>query len=273
MKKRIVVLGSAGMLGRYVHLFFKSKGWKVVPITRKLFDASIPNIEYVKSRFQYFGFNENDVVINCIGAIPQKEVDKISMIKINALFPHLLANICEEFKCKLIHISTNCVFSGGSGPYNELSIPDAEDDYGRTKTLGEPLNCSVIRTSIIGEESNHKVSLLEWCKSKINSSVVGYNMHIWNGVTCLELAKILESIISKEEYWEFVKHIFTDIHGISKMELIQKISDVFELNLNIERDTSLLNRFCDKRLHTISTKIETLSFDDQLKELKKFSIL
>ena len=182
--------------------------------------------------------------------IPQKtnnnEYNKY--IKINTIFPHKLQNIAKNVNAKLIHITTDCVFDGKKGPYNEKDIHSETNIYGTSKSLGEPENATIIRTSIIGEELNGKKSLLEWVKSKKNGTINGYTNHFWNGITCLTLAHIIKEIIDKQMYWHGVRHIFSP-NIVSKYQLCSIINEVYNLNLNIEKYRTKYNS--NKTLNTI----------------------
>ena len=107
-----------------------------------------------------------------------------------------LAKIKKEHNCQVVHISTDCVFNGKKGNYNEEDDHDCLDVYGKTKSLGENPDLTIIRTSIIGEEITNKRSLVEWVKSNTSKEINGFIKHFWNGVTCLQLAKIIYKIIT-----------------------------------------------------------------------------
>ena len=193
---KIYVLGSKGMLGRYVSTYLNDY-YDVVNLSRDEVDASKVREEELRAKLHNLGIKKGDVVINCIGTIkPMVDaLGDLNAIQVNSVFPRLLANVCEDMKVKLIHPTTDCVFTGLKGKYNENDIHDISDVYGRTKSLGEPNNCTVIRTSIIGEEVGQGRSLVEWIKSSSNTTVFGFTNHYWNGVTCLQFAKICEKII------------------------------------------------------------------------------
>jgi dTDP-4-dehydrorhamnose reductase len=132
----------------------------------------------------------------------------------------------------MIHITTDCVFSGKDGSYNELSEHDETNDYGMSKSLGELCNATIIRTSIIGEEVQNKRSLLEWVKSNKGKDINGFVNHFWNGVTCLELSNVIYKIINEKLYWNGVRHIFSP-KSVSKFELVSMINEVYNLNIKI----------------------------------------
>jgi len=172
---KILVLGSTGMLGQYVTRYLKNKSVPVTASSRIDFDASNPTQSEIENLISPF-----NVIINCIGLI-KPQVDKygiVEAIRINSVFPHQLANTCESKNKKLIHITTDCVYSGKIGGYTETSISDVSDTYGKTKSMGEPQNCTTIRTSIIGEEVHQQRSLIEWAKSQNGKTVHGYTNHI-----------------------------------------------------------------------------------------------
>jgi dTDP-4-dehydrorhamnose reductase len=114
-----------------------------------------------------------------------------------------------DLECNVIHITTDCVFSGRGGRYDENSLHDCLDDYGKSKSLGENQNLTIIRTSIIGEEKTNKKSLLEWVKSQKNNLIFGYTNHFWNGVTCLEMSKFIFTLIKEQNYWKGVQHVYS----------------------------------------------------------------
>jgi dTDP-4-dehydrorhamnose reductase len=164
---KIVVLGSNGMLGRYIVQYLKSQNKEVIPLTRKDFD-----VVEAKEGFSNGILSPGDVVINCAGII-KSQVEKYGAahtIRVNSVFPYILEEECRRLSLIGIHVSTDCVFDGVTGildsGYTELSPHTAKDVYGKSKSLGEPPGLTVIRTSIIGEEVNQGRSLIEWAKSQ-----------------------------------------------------------------------------------------------------------
>jgi dTDP-4-dehydrorhamnose reductase len=263
---KIVVFGSTGMLGTYVCKFFKTQGYEVLQVSRSLLDLTLPEIEI--NNFLSYYVNPEDVIINASGLIKQRNVGILDMVKVNIIFPHILSQFKNKTGCNIIHISTDCVFSGDVGEYYEGNFHDCLDDYGKTKSLGEPQNLTIIRTSIIGEEINNKISLIEWCKSMKNNNVDGYSNHKWNGVTCLELCKYMHNLIKENHFWMGVRHVFSD--DITKETLISLISKIFKLNLNIT--PIIIGEGCDRRLRSkFGNKVEK-SHELQLQELKEFNI-
>jgi len=263
---KIFVFGSTGMLGAYVTKYFSNIGYDVVPVSRKDIDI----VKVTDKMLMVSAINKGDVVINCSGLIKQRlGTTEYEFIKVNTMFPHMLAKVCEDKRAKLIHVSTDCCFSGAKGNYDENDLHDAIDIYGRSKSLGEPSNATVIRTSIIGEENSNFLSLLEWVKQNNNKKILGYTNHFWNGITCLQFAKICKFIIDNNVYWKGVQHIMSPTI-VSKYELINLIIKVY--NLNITVTPHVCKDFCDRSLTSIkdvlSYKIPELEL--QLIEQKNF---
>lgn len=189
-----------------------------------------------------------DVLINCIGLIKQlKEArDAVLSIEVNSLFPHQLAKLCAGMGTRLIHISTDCVFSGCRGNYNESDIPDPCDLYGRSKLLGEmdQPGCLTIRTSVIGRDFQRKSQLLEWFLSNRGGRIRGFARAIYTGFTTLALARIFAGIIEKHPDISGIYHVASK--PISKYDLLVKIRDAMRLDIEIEMDTDFV---CDRSLN------------------------
>ncbi len=223
-------------------------------------------------------YKEPDFYINAVGIVKpaEKAIKRLVEVNdVNAYFPFWLAQNTDK---KIIHVSTDCVYSGRvqQHPYDEAAPSDALDLYGQTKADADKRlwgfkNAMVLRTSIIGPEPYNKYSLLEWTKKQEGRQVKGYIRHHWNGITTLQWAKIAERIVRKAGrlfYGGEIRHIFSE-PAITKYELLQKISDVYSLDLNITPydDTE----FCDRSLGTVHPEfIEQFnipSIDSQLQEL------
>jgi len=137
-------------------------------------------------------------VVNCVGVIRQRPEgqDPLTCISINSLFPHQLALVCKERNIRLVHVSTDCVFSGGSGPIPDDAPHDARDVYGRTKSLGEVTGpgCLTLRTSMIGLEIENRRGLVEWFLAQ-RGEVRGYTRAFFSGLTTLELSRVVEMLL------------------------------------------------------------------------------
>jgi dTDP-4-dehydrorhamnose reductase len=176
------------------------------------------------------------VAINCIGIIKQiKEAkDPLVSIALNALFPHQLAELCVSMGTRLIHVSTDCVFSGRKGNYTEVDVADADDLYGRTKFLGEVdrPGCLTIRTSIFGRDFAKSSALLEWFLSQRGGKVKGYKNAMYTGFPTQVLARIMGDIIADYPSLSGLYQVASQ--PISKYELLVKISDAMRLDIEIE---------------------------------------
>lgn len=261
---RVLVLGKNGMLGRYVYNYL-TQYFDVIGTTRKELDAVKVNVNFVGSNIK-----PGDVVINCIGIIPQRSgFKKIDFVATNSIFPLIVQEACDIKGAKFIHITTDCVYNGLRGHYNELDEHDAHDIYGITKSLGEPEEATVIRTSIIGEETQNFCSLLEWVKLNKDKEVSGYIDHVWNGVTCLQFAKICKHIIDKKLFWAGVKHLYSP-ESVTKYELLKLISKVYNLNVKVAPHET--ETICDRTLTSIRDEvvIDIPPLEEQLIEMKAF---
>jgi len=183
-----------------------------------------------------------DVVINCIGIVKQLPAahDPLSSIAINALFPHQLAQICRKRGARLIHISTDCVFSGKKGNYKENDFADADDLYGRTKYLGEVdyENALTLRTSIIGRELSTNHGLIEWFLSQEGRTVSGYTNAIFSGLTTNALSDVIATVITDYPGMRGVWHIASE--PISKYELLKLVKMIYNLDIEIQPENSVV---------------------------------
>ena len=264
---KVVIFGSNGMLGNYLKAYLSPK-YNVSALTRADMDVSLVN-ESQLLQFMHGFITKDDVIINASGVIKQRDYNILDMIMVNSVFPHILAKFKKEVGCEVIHVTTDCVFSGKKGAYIESDEHDCVDDYGKSKSLGENENLTNIRTSIIGEEKRNKRSLLEWVLSNKGKTIDGYENHIWNGVTCLELSKFIGLIIKENKYWNGVRHIFSP-DKCSKYELISTINDIYHLNLTINKKKTDID--CRRDLKTLVTPIIERSIYDQILELREFKL-
>lgn len=272
---KILIFGSNGMLGRYVSIYLKAslKDGEITSMTRKDYDIESNDKEHLNKIIS--NLESDSIIINCAGLIPQRNENSYKKyIIINTFFPLMLSNLCQKYQIKLIHISTDCVFNGLQGNYVETNVLNEEmlsnSIYGTTKLLGENDNTCIIRTSIIGEEVNTKKSLLEWLKNS-TSSVNGYINHYWNGVTTLQLAKIIKIIIEKNILWSGVRHVYSP-NIVSKFELLKYIKKVYELNIDIIPVEAECKNMSLNSLYSLET-FEIPDLMTQLYDLRKFANL
>ena len=251
MPAKIVVLGATGMLGHKMLQKLRPHFPLVIgtmygrrteePYSRiPLFDG--PDIIEELDVLDWEGLSTAlrniapDVVVNCVGIIKQREAahEYIPSIAINSLLPHRLAELLAEWNGRLIHFSTDCVFSGRRGMYTETDFSDAEDLYGKSKFLGETpeKNALTIRTSIIGRELTNHRSLLDWFLSNKGRKVWGYRRSIWSGLTTNQLAGVVHLVIEQHPELYGVYHVANN--PITKYDLLCLIRDAYGLEIEIE---------------------------------------
>lgn len=177
------------------------------------------------------------VILNCVGVVKQlvSANDPLTVIPVNALLPHRLARLADLIGARLIHVSTDCVFSGRKGGYVESDTPDAEDLYGRSKLLGEVDydNAITLRTSIIGREVGSRNGLVEWFLSQ-PGRVQGYRRAIFSGLTTDELVGVIIEYVLPNPGLHGVYHVSVD--PISKLDLLSIIKDIYGHPAEIDPD-------------------------------------
>jgi dTDP-4-dehydrorhamnose reductase len=188
-------------------------------------------------------------VINAVGIVKQRDEAKkaVPSIRVNALFPHQLADLCEERSIRVLQISTDCVFSGSRGAYTEDDVPDPVDLYGRSKLLGE-LNrpgCLTLRTSIIGWQLNTYSSLLSWFALRRGERINGYRKAIYSGVSTSVLASLIGDIIENHADLQGLYHVAS--RPISKFDLLVRLRDALGWkDVSIEPEEAFS---CDRSLN------------------------
>ena len=232
---RLLILGGSGMLGHQLwrslhaqhdiwvtlrrpaadfapyHLFDEAKSIQVDAIT----DATTLGQALAQAK--------PDAVINCVGLIKQRDEasDEALTVRVNAEFPHRLAKRCGETGARLIHFSTDCVFAGTRGNYTEDDPADATDLYGQSKHRGEVTGpqCVSLRTSVIGHELGTNLALLDWFISQRSQTINGFKKAIYSGFTTLEMARIIERILTRHPRLSGLWHVASE--PISKFDLLQ----------------------------------------------------
>jgi len=268
---KIIVLGKNGMLGRYIFKYL-GKNFVVKGITRE--DLDVSDIDNLKNNFnKLYDVGVNDLVVNCVGTIKPRcdELGEINAIKVNSIVPRILADLSKEKGFKLLHPTTDCIYSGNTGAYKEISEMDVSDVYGVTKYLGETKHATNLRVSIIGEETVNKRSLVEWCKTLDGKEAKGFTDHLWNGVTCLTYAKIIETMIDKNIWWTGTRHALSP-RSLNKYELVKLITDVYKIKVDLKEAES--GKKCDRTLQTIHDENKLFNIPDlqvQISDMQKFN--
>ena len=271
IKKRILVLGGAGMLGHIVlEKLYGKDIFEVFDITRKKdirpnnFECDVTNFDFL---FKIIKNVKPNYIINCIGIlIKGSSKDPSNAILINSALPHKLVQFSKAINAKFIHISTDCVFDGSKGSYIETDNKTAQDTYGLSKSLGEIKDKNLtLRTSIIGPElKDNREGLFSWF-IKQKGEVNGFTESIWGGVTTLELADII--IKSINENHTGLIHV-TNGKSISKYDLLSLIKDKFELNkINLKR---VSGKRSDKSLKTKFSYFKISTYEEMILDIKNF---
>tara|TARA_Y100000385_G_scaffold289040_1_gene357299 strand:- start:4025 stop:4900 length:876 start_codon:yes stop_codon:yes gene_type:complete len=283
LKKKVLVLGADGMIGHKIAQVLENKN-DIIGTSRKSIepiDLGLKNSKLIYKDFAEntdFNFLENlmpDIIINCVG-ITTRRINKtnISQLEfINSKLPHILGDWAIINNRKLIHLSTDCVFSGKAGNYIDDSYHDATDLYGRSKSLGEVNNKNTltIRTSLIGREIFNFTELFEWFQSNKGSKVSGYVNVIYSGVTTIRLGKILEKIIN--DFPDLVGIYNFSSEPITKYSLLNLINKHFELGVQIFKDTKIKsNKVLISKKFTEITETNPPDWNDLILEFKEDSI-
>jgi len=226
--KRILILGSTGMAGHIVEKYFKEKGkYEITTLNRKDVDMSdLYEFDLVLSKI------EKDIIINCVGIL-KPAGDLEAYAKINVCLPRYLEMHSKLNDCKIIHLSTNCVFKGGSNKAED--IPDGTDLYGISKALGE-INDKynlTIRTSITGPELNKTrfYNLFNWFMYNTPEEVTGYNDAVWNGVSTLQLAMFIDECIENKRTG--LIHYYTK-ETVNKAQFLKDLNEIYDLGKKIK---------------------------------------
>ena len=283
---RILVLGASGMLGStLIRWFSRSPNWEVfgsirsdvhtgelqkfAPKVQLILGVDISNLESIDKAFSVA---KPETVINCIGIIKQSPAleDPSVAIQTNSVFPHHLAQIAKISNARLIHISTDCVFSGKVGNYSEKDIPDAEDLYGRSKLLGEVKspNSVTLRTSMIGHELGEGRSLVNWFLAQ-DGCIKGYKKAIFSGFPTVELARVIEDFVINNSKLHGVYHISAD--PISKYELLSLVAETYgKKNKIIPDENYVIDRSLNSSLFRSLTGFAPRSWANMIETMWEF---
>ena len=254
---RVLILGGSGMLGHKCWQVFQDKFDTFVTLRRDFPfyaplhffnpDKSITHVDalHFDSVLRTFHQTKPDVVVNCIGLVKQapNASDPILNLHLNALFPHKLARLCHLTRTRLIHISTDCVFSGKKGLYTEEDVPDATNLYGRCKLLGEVTlpHCLILRTSLIGRQLFSDTGLVEWFLKQEGKEIEGYKEVVFSGFTTISFARILANVIEYHPQLAGLYHVSSD--AISKYDLLCGLKKEFIFKIQIEASSEIkINR-------------------------------
>jgi len=251
----ILVLGVSGMLGNAVFRYISANSQHRVVGTlrassgRRFFTPDQAehllcgvDVLDADALMAAFAKAKPEVVINCVGLIKQlaDAKDPLTALPINAMLPHRLAMLCRVAGARLIHISTDCVFSGAKGMYREQDESDCTDLYGKSKYIGElhDLDDAVtLRTSIIGHELQSNASLVDWFLSQ-QGSVKGFTKAVFSGLPTAELARVMLDYVIPNPALKGLYHVSAE--PIDKYELLRQVAKVYGKDINIVPDDKLV---------------------------------
>jgi len=276
---KVCVLGGSGMLG---HVICDVLSRQLLGVSATFRGHNAPEGSTVRA---IVGFNAYDLLsaertlsetdadafINCIGVIkhdPSLAEHPEEAVAVNAAFPHLVARIARQRGTRLIHFSTDCVFSGAHGNYSEDDFPDAVDLYGRSKVLGEPAgpNSLVLRTSMIGPELRSHRSLLDWLLSQRGGTVRGFRKAFFSGLTTFAIAQIVLTLLQECPRLSGTYHLASE--RISKYDLLTLLNDQLELGIDITADDSFaIDRSLNGSRLTDATGISVPSWSEMVADL------
>jgi dTDP-4-dehydrorhamnose reductase len=242
---------------------------KFLPQEKWISGVDASNADSVK---RIFDVDKFDVAINCIGLIKQRNslVSDSEMMTINGEFPHHLAQIANRVGTRVVHISTDCVFSGSKGNYFESDTPDPVDVYGKSKLLGELIDSNnlTLRTSHVGRELTVKKSFIEWLISQKGGHVNGYSHAIYSGLTSQAIAKTLSKLLSGNSHLTGLFHVSSQ--PISKLEIINKINKLLDLQIAVTPDASVqINRSLNSDKFQNATNISPQTWDEMLSDFSQ----
>ncbi len=249
----VLVLGASGMLGNAVFRYFSSDAsYHTYGTVRqhsalRNFDASLHSqlicgVDVLSPDWLARAFDaaKPAVVVNCVGLIKQLATanDPLEALPINALLPHRIARLCSLVGARMIHVSTDCVFSGKQGRYIESDQPDASDLYGRSKLLGEVdyPNAVTLRTSIIGHEFGRSSALVDWFLSQ-TQAVKGFRKAVFSGLPTVELARVMKDFVLPRPALRGVYHVAAE--PIAKFDLLTLVARTYGKTIEIVPDDAL----------------------------------
>jgi dTDP-4-dehydrorhamnose reductase len=276
---KVLVLGASGMIGHAIfRAFMRTPDIQIWGTVRRLSDKLHFNqqesakllvggdLERRVTVPRFFTSVKPDVVINCVGMTKhhQASSDPQISIPINALFPHQLSDQCSAIGARLIHISTDCVFSGLKGNYCELDEPDARDIYGKTKHLGELkyTNSLTLRTSTIGHELSSAYGLLEWFLAQ-QEQCSGFARALFSGLTNIEFSKVVKDIVIQHQDLQGLLHVGGP--KINKFELLLLIAKIYGKKIKIIRNEEfILDRSLNSSKFESATGYQAPSWSDMI---------
>jgi len=279
---KILILGGDGMIGHKMAQVLSNFNHEINvsireqrELTKQCFSSKVKVLinDFLKENVLTFLDRVNpDVIINAIGITIRRGVNEhlSDAIYLNSYFPHQLANWAGIHNKRLIHFSTDCVFSGSEGSYSEDATPNALDYYGKTKGLGEVLskNALTLRSSMIGPELFNKTELFEWVINNKEKEINGFSRVMYSGVATVYMARLVVDLIENHKDFNGIYNIASN--PISKFELLHLINDNFDLGLVINKDQNIVsNKTLDASKIENELGIKSPSWNELIIDLKK----
>lgn len=283
--EKILVLGASGMLGNAVFRVLvgspqldvvgtvrSSRSVGLLPIMLRERLVSGVDVENSDNLVSLFSKVRPTVVVNCIGLVKQlaESDDPLQAIPVNSILPHRLARLCDAVGARLVHMSTDCVFSGTKGMYTEADFADADDLYGRSKFLGEVdyPNAITLRTSIIGHELEGTRSLINWFLSQ-EGRVKGYTSAVFSGLPTVEIARIIRDYVLPRQELHGVFNVSAE--PINKFDLLTLVAEIYGKSIEIVSDDKLIiDRSLDSTLFRQATGFSPESWPELIRRMHEF---
>lgn len=279
---RILIIGGSGMLGHKLVQSWRDRfdvwttlrgdfeeyeGFGIFEKEKTFERTDVETFEKLEKAVQKL---EPEVIFNAVGIIKQLPSSKnvIKTLTINSIFPHKLAEIAEKTGARLINISTDCVFDGKKGNYNEGDVSNATDVYGKSKNLGEVTekNCLTLRTSIIGRELQTQHSLVEWFLSNRGKKVKGFEKAVYSGFPTIVLADIIADLIENHVSLSGLYHVSAD--PINKYDLLKLINEAYQSEIEIEPfDDFQIDRSLDSGKFRKETGFQPAGWREMIKRM------
>ncbi len=285
---KVLVLGASGMLGNaMVRVLSEKEDWEVFGtirsenikcfFPRKIGDRLIAgcDVENQDTLVTLLNQVSPNIVVNCIGLIKQlaNANDPLLAVPLNTLLPHRLARLCKLTGCRLVHISTDCIFSGEKGCYTENDPSDAKDIYGMSKYLGEVHypHAITLRTSIIGHELQSAHGLIDWFLSQ-QQKCKGFRRAIFSGLPTVSLAQIIRDVVITHPDLFGLYHVAAK--PINKYDLLRLVADIYGKSIEITPDDHLIiNRSLNSERFQAATGYVTPDWNDLIQSMHSYHLL
>ncbi len=278
---KVMILGASGMIGSTMLKVLSESGdltvWGTLRSAqdRRFFPQSdamqfINGIDatHTDSMLKAFATIRPDVVVNCAGLTkhhPESD-DLLQNLELNATLPHRLARICEVAGARLVHVSTDCVFQGSRGGYIESDVPDAQDSYGKSKSMGEvssALHAITLRTSTIGHELRTRYGMLEWFLSQ-EGQCKGFSRAIFSGLPTVVFAQVVRDFVLPRPDLHGLYHV--SAKAINKLDLLKLIANVYKKEIDIIPDCSIvIDRSLNGSRFSMATNYVAPDWDELIK--------